>query len=349
MHPSSAYLNLFPYGEGEFFIGKPPLGRICACRIRISYDFVKLHSIIKLIGLPFIEDKEIVVWDFEIPTMRKCYVNLRVEYLDGYAYKMKPLVWRRYYQDNYQRRLEAKARGDAFFTLLYKLWNNSSYGKHLEKPHNIILKNYIRKDGIIDSTIEEKSPEDIKINAKYTYLPVGSCIPAYSRVNLIETAFKIDPTGKKILYFDTDSIFFLWDKQTEKALKQINMNDELGGWAIEEFIDRAQFTAPKRYKTETEGKTTIKAGGINFDDFKKNHYFEEYKELIDSGLTNKEALESILIPYDEINITNEKFKVQRAYRVKGGTIIEFQEKEISIPKKYIDIYNRNVKIKEPIE
>lgn len=349
MHPSSAYMNLFPYGEGEYFEGEPPLGKISACKIRISFDDVRLHSIIKLIGYPFIEDKEIVVWNFEIPTMYKCYVNLRVEYINGYTFKCKPLPWRRYYSDNYALRLEAKARGDAFFTLLYKLWNNSSYGKHLEKPHNLIIKNVIRIDGIIDSEIEEKSPEEIKINAKYTYLPVGSCIPAYSRVNLIETAFKIDPSGKKILYFDTDSIFFLWDKQTEKALKQINMKDELGGWAIEEFIDRAQFTAPKRYKTETNGITTIKAGGINFDNFKQTIHKQEYDRLIAMGLTNKEALDSIMIPFEEINITNSKFKVQRAYRVKGGTIIEFQEKEVSIPKKYIDIYNKNVKIKEPIE
>ena len=348
MHPSSAFLNLFPYGEGEYFIGEPPLGRICACRIRISYDDVILHSIIKLIGIPFIEDKEIVVWDFEIPTMYKCYVNLQIEYIEGYAYKMKPLKWRRYYQDNYSLRLEAKARGDAFFTLLYKLWNNSSYGKHLERAHNLLIVNTVREDGIIDSIIQEKNPEDIKINAKYTYLPVGSAIPAYSRVSLIETAFRIDPTGTKILYFDTDSIFFLEDKETLKNMEKINMNDELGGWAIEEYIDRAQFTAPKRYKTESEGKTTIKAGGINFDDYKLNHYNEEYKRLIAMGLTNKEALESIMIPFDEINITNEKFKVQRAYRVKGGTIIEFQEKEVSIPKKYIDIYNKNVIIKEPI-
>ena len=341
-HPSSAFLNLFPYGEGEYFTGAPMLGRICACRIRISYDDVILHSIIKLIGLPFIEDKEIVVWDFEIPTMYKCYVNLNIEYIDGYAYKMKPLPWRRYYSDNYSARLEAKQKGDAFNVLYYKLLNNSSYGKLLEKPHNIIIANYVRDDGVIDSIVSDKKPEEFKVNAKYTYLPVGSAIPAYSRVKLIETAFTINPKGDKILYFDTDSIFFIWDKETEKNLKKCNMKDELGGLAIEEFIDRAQFTAPKRYKTETNGITTIKAGGVNFDDFKKNHYREEYESAIASGMTNKEALETILIPFEEINITNANFKVQRAYRVRGGTIIEFQEKEISIQKKYIDIYEKNI-------
>lgn len=340
--PSSAFKNLFPYEEGEYFVGEAPLGRICACRIRISYDDVILHSIIKLIGIPFIEDKEIVVWDFEIPTMKKCYVNLRIEYIDGYAYKMKPLPWRRYYQDNYRLRLEAKARGDKFFTLLYKLWNNSSYGKHLEKPHNEIIENVIREDGIIDSMILPKEEKEFKIQAKYTYIPVGSCIPAYTRVFLLESAFKISPKGDKIVYFDTDSIFFIYDEETKENMKKIALTDNLGDWALEEMIDRAQFTAPKRYKTETNGKATIKAGGINFDDFKKKHYSELYEQYIAEGMTNKEALDSILIPFDEINITNDKYKVQRAYRVKGGTIIEFQEKEISIPKKYLDIYERNI-------
>ena len=339
MHPSSAFLNLFPYGEGEYFEGKPPLGRISACRIRISYTAVKLHSIIKLIGLPFIEDKEIVVWDFEIPTMKKCYVDLEIEYIDGYSYKMRPLPWRRYYADNYLKRLEAKKQGDPFWTLLYKLWNNSSYGKLLEKPHNYTIENVIRDDDIIDSITEIK--DELKVNAKYTYLPVGSCIPAYSRVALIELALQIG--WEKVVYFDTDSIFFIWDNESEKVWNNTNQEDFLGGWAMEEFIDRAQFTAPKRYKTETNGKTTIKAGGINFDEYKKRVHKEEFEEIYQPmEMTEKEALGLIDLPFDEINIVSSSWKVQRAYRVKGGTIIEFQEKRMDIQDKYIDIYKKNV-------
>lgn len=323
MHPSSAYLNLFPYGKGEYFIGQPPLNRICACRIRISYSDVKLHSIIKLIGLPFIENKEIVVWDFEIPTMKKCYVDLEVTYIDGYAYKMRPLPWKKYYAENYNRRLEAKKNKDAFLTLYYKLLNNSSYGKLLEKPHNEIIANYIRPDGIIDSMIELKPEEECRANAKYTYIPVGSCIPAYSRVSLIELALKIG--WKKVLYFDTDSIFFIWDNETEAIWNNTPQQDFLGGWGFEEFIDKAQFVTPKRYKTETEGILTVKAGGINF----KNYLAMIHKDTIGE------------IPFDEINIVSNTFKVQRAYRVKGGSIIEFQEKTVSVPSKYQPIFDAN--------
>lgn len=326
-HPSSAYFNLFPYGKGEYFKGRPPLGRISACRIRISYDAVKLHSIIKLIGLDAISDFELVVWNFEIPTMQKCYVNLKIEYIEGYAYKMKRLKWRKYYADNYKKRLIAKKEKDAFFTLYYKLLNNSSYGKFLEKPHNITLVNTINDLGIIDSIPIPK--EEIEINAKYTYLPVGSCIPAYSRVALIELALLIG--WRKIVYFDTDSIFFIWDKQTASVWANVNQEDFLGGWAMEEFIDKAQFTAPKRYKTQTDGVLTVKAGGINFKEW-----------LIQKGYIKEDGTTDMAsVPFDEINIVSSKWQVQRAFRCKGGTLIDFQTKEMTIPKKYTEIYERN--------
>lgn len=325
MHPSSAYLHQFPWGKGEYYEGEPLLNRICACRIRISYDDVRLHSVISLIGLPFVTDKELVVWDFEIPTMRKCYVNLKIEYIDGYAYRMSPLPWRKYYSDNYNLRLVAKKNKDSFNTLYYKLLNNSSYGKLLEKPHNEVIQNTVREDGIIDSDVVPKPQSEWVTGAKYTYIPVGSCIPAYSRVCLIETALKISPDGSKIVYFDTDSIFFLWDEETEEAWANLPQQDFLGGWGWEEMIDRAQFTAPKRYKTLTDGKLTVKAGGINFSQWLKDNDYDTLE----------------CVPYEEVNIVTSKWQVQRAYRVKGGTLIEFQEKEMDIQPKYRWIHERN--------
>ena len=341
MHPTQAYLRMFPYGKGEYFTGKPPMAKICACRIKITYDDVKLHSVISLIGLDFVQGREIVVWDFEIPTMKKVYVNLEIEYIDGYAYKMRPLPWRSFYAKNYDQRLKARAKGDDFNVLYYKLLNNSSYGKLLEKPHNQIIANIINEEGVIDSEVTDKAPDDIEMNAKYTYIPVGSCIPAYSRVNLIETALKFG--WKKICYFDTDSIFVLMDEETLNVWNtQISHTDYLGGWALEEIIQRAQFTAPKRYKTISDGKTTIKAGGINFNKFKE----EKVDELLtkEAKIVTDEERDDLIdkyqIPYDEINIVSSSFNVQRAFRCKGGTIIVFQKKEMGIQKKYEKIYEK---------
>lgn len=350
MHPSQIYLKPHPYGEGEYFIGSPTkfFKHINVCHIRVSYDDVKIHSIIKLIGRDFADSFELYVFDFEIPTMRKCYVNLQIEYIDGYCYKSRFLPWREYVHENYIKRLEAKANHDTYNTLYYKLLNNAgAYGKFVERPHTEIFQNVINADGIIDSVILPKTFDGdfMKMyNAKYTYIPLAS-IPAWSRVELIETALKFG--WKNILYFDTDSIFCLYNEETKKVLEtQINLNDELGGWAVEEICSRAQFTAPKRYKLEVEEngvkKTTIKAGGINFDFYKQHTYAEEVQFYMDEyGMTSKEACEMINIPFDEVNIISSEWQVQRAYRVKGGTIIEFQTKRMDVQNKYIDIYNKN--------
>ncbi len=349
MYPSQIYLKSHPYGEGEYFKGSPTkfFKHINVCHIKVSYDDVKLHSIIKLIGRDFADDVELYVYDFEIPTMKKCYVNLEIEFIDGYCYKSRFLPWREYVHENYVLRLEAKRNHDAYNTLRYKLLNNAgAYGKFVEKPHTEVFQNIINEDGIIDSKIvpKEFNDEMRMYNAKYTYIPLAS-IPAWSRVELVETALKFG--WENVLYFDTDSIFCLYNEQTKKVLEtEINLNDELGGWAIEEICERAQFAAPKRYKLEVkdgdELKTTIKAGGINFDFYKEHTHQEELEFYMkEYGLSRKEALQKINIPFDEVNIISSEWQVQRAYRVKGGTIIEFQTKCMDVQKKYIEVYNQN--------
>ena len=48
------------------------------------------------------------------------------------------------------------------------------------------------------------------------------------------------------------------------------------------------------------------------------------------------------LPFDEIDIISSKWQVQRAYRVKGGTLIEFQEKAMDIQLKYLEIARKNL-------
>ena len=349
MHPSQIYLKPHPYGEGEYFVGEPKkiFKHINVCHIRVSYDDVLIHSVIKLIGRDFADSVELWIFDFEIPTMRKCYVNLEIEYIDGYCYKSRFLPWREYVHENYVQRLEAKKNKDAYNTMRFKLLNNAgAYGKFVERPHTEVFENIIDEDGIITSKVLNKEFSDPMkaYNAKYTYIPLGS-IPAWSRVELVETALKFG--WENILYFDTDSIFCLYNEETKKVLEtEINLKDELGGWAIEEICDRAQFTAPKRYKLEVteDGKTTttIKAGGINFDFYKEHTHAEEVEfYMAEYGLTRKEAIKMVDIPFDEVNIVSSEWQVQRAYRVKGGTLIEFQTKRMDVQKKYLETYKKN--------
>ena len=325
MHPSSAYLNFFPYGRGEYFEGRYPEKNgfwMCAHHIRISYTGVKLHSVIRLIGLDMIDDYELWVWDFEIPTMKKCYEGLEIEYIDGYAYRKRRLPWREFYKYNYDERLKAKQNHDAFYIFYYKLLNNSSYGKLLEHGHESVFENFIRDDGLLDSKVIFK--EEYNINSTYTYIPVGSCIPAYSRVRLVETALSIDPSGKNIVYFDTDSIFFIETPETLANANKLDFKDHLGGWGWEADITRAQFTAPKRYK-----EVIITGQGDNFlllaDDIK-------------AGGITLDGTET----YEDTNLIDGEFTSHTRVRVEGGTIIMDKPKKMKVQPKYMQNYLNNV-------
>lgn len=319
-HPSSAYLKYFPYGEGKYFIKRPPSPfGISALHIKVSYTGVKLHSVVKLIGTEFCEGLELWVWDFEIPLMKECYWDFEYEIIDGWFYKTKRLIWRNEYKKNFDLRLKAKAEGDGYNVSRYKLLNNSSYGKLLEHGHNTILENIIDENGLIDSIERDKPKDEWRDNAKYTCLKVGSAIPAYTRVQLVSHALKLG--YENIVYFDTDSIFYISTPETERIIdEQFNLRNELGGWGREPFIERGQFTAPKRYKIieEREDGTTetvVHTAGFNW----------------------KKGVPA----YEALNLENAKMEVEGTCRCKGGTLIIPKMKELSVQKKYESIYNRN--------
>lgn len=317
-HPNSAYRFPYPYGKGTYFRGEPPTGRYMACcRVLVSFSGVKLHSVIKLIGVSIATDYELTLWDFEVALMKKCYFDFEVKYIDGYYYRFKRLPWREYYFDNFLKREQAKASGDKFNVMYYKLLNNSSYGKLLEKPHNTAFENCII-GSMIDSLVHTN--ETTKQNAKYTYLPVGSSIPARTRAYLIETALKIGWT--KIVYFDTDSIFYIKDNQSEENLRNSGvLGDKLGDFAPEKDIERMQVTAPKRYKIKEinedgTSSDTAHLAGVNFAEPPS---------------------------YDDLDLVSGRYIIQGRRRAKGGTLIVLKEKHLSVQKKYQDTYTKNNK------
>ena len=69
---------------------------------------------------------------------------------------------------------------------------------------------------------------------------------------------------------------------------------------------------------------------------------KELKKLLDQGMLKRDALKMISVSFDEINIISSKWMVQRGYRVKGGTLIEFQEKKMDVQEKYLEIYEKNM-------
>ena len=330
-HPSrmaSMHGERFPYGFGEYGTGKPVCSHreMACCHVKVSFTIAKLHSVICLIGFEAVKEKELWLWDFEIECMRLCYVDLEIDYVDYYKYKWSYLPWRGYCLENYEKRLEAKKRGDKFEIYHRKLLNNSLFGKLLENGHPIRFENVVTESGAIDS-IEHEVP-DAPLGGKYTYKPVGSAIPAYSRVALIRAGLKLG--FENIVYMDTDSLFFILNKKTIEKVKTLEINEKMGAFGWEDVDENgftrligAQFDAPKRYKLrDNDGSFDVKAAGVS---------------------NPKEDLTGNELTYDQVNLVNGLFSARARKRAQGGTLIVDVPKQLRVQEKYMKIYKRNKK------
>lgn len=340
-HPSQMYKKDFPYKKGKYFsFGEKAIlnkdkfkgylfyGCITCVRCYISYTNVKLHSIIKLIGIDATSGVEITCWDFELLTMYEAYENLKVELLDCYIYRKRKFPFNEYFKFNYDERKKAKASGDTYNINQKKLLNNSFYGKLLEHGHNEVFIPYIADDGI--NTTQKKlidiTSDDYNINGTYTYVPAGSCVPAYTRCWLVRTALGLDLKGytppkdfyKNIIYFDTDSIFMLDNEDTREFMKHLDLEDDLYNWGVEEHIEKAQFACPKRYK-------------LKLDDIKR----KKDNEIKVAGF-------QINTSFEATDIIRSELFVNRGYRIQGGTIISRQLKVLDVDNKYRMIYENNI-------
>lgn len=328
-HPSrmaSMHGERFPYGFGTYGKGKPQekYRYMACCHVLISFSTAKLHSIISMIGYEYIEDAELWLWDFEIETAKACYNDFEIKYVDYYEYRWSYLPWKNYCLDNYNKRLDAKKSGDAFGVMYYKLLNNSLYGKTLENGHPSQFENIVNEDGQMDS-IEHENP-NAGIGGKYTYVPVGSAIPAYSRCALIRAAMKLG--YENVLYMDTDSIFFVWNAETMKKIKLLEINEKMGSFGWEDVdadgkttLDGAMFTAPKRYKLHSkDGTFDVKMAGVS---------------------SPKEDLSGAELGYDEVNMIDGWFMAKTKVRVEGGTLILPKAKHLKVQDKYLENLKKN--------
>lgn len=334
-HPSQMYSKEFPFKRGMYYVfkGKAILNKdrftgtlfknlITCVRCYIKYSGVKLHSQINLIGIDSTEGIELTLWDFEIKTMYECYENLEIQLLDAYVYRKRKMPFNNYFKFNYDERKKAKKIKDYYHINYYKLLNNSFYGKLLEHGHNEIFIPYVENG--YNHTIKKIKPitsDDYNINGQFTYVPSGSCVPAYTRVWLIRTALGLDIKGykppkdfyKNIIYFDTDSIFMLDNEDTQEFIKHLPMKDDLYNWGEEEHIDKAQFSCPKRYKLKLSNNTDeIRVAGFQID-----------------------------TSFEDTNIVENELWIHRGYRIKGGTIIAPQLKILQVDSKYRMIYDEN--------
>jgi len=189
----------------------------------------------------------------------------------------------------------------------YKIALNSGWGKHCQRPnlgsfeiipdsftegHNNmwinIENNLVEITGIHafkNSTAYKMKNRVRKNNFHDAYLPAGLHVPAYGRIKLHRQLNKLQ---KRVLYYDTDSIIYIYDPQEYN----VSSSDILGDWDEEKISKKgiAEFVGlgPKSYGLRTfSGDEVIKVKGLSLKFAHKEMFnFDTLKNLIDAHLQN---------------------------------------------------------------
>lgn len=298
-YPSEMKLSKLPRGKGQYFAGFEIIpSHIHLYHVNIlSFDGVKMHSLPDLMQmhLHFMpEGSEIIslwIWEWEYWQAFGCYINLKMEVLEGYAYKKGVFPFGSYVERNQEERRKLESEGDSIGAAHLKALNVSLYGKLIQKPSTERLNQVEDSEGLLDTESEERDEEK---EANYIYEPAGSAIPALSRFHLVQLAEKFG--FDNVMYNETDSLIVLLNEHTKAVLDSMELKKELGYWHIEAFAKRAYFPMAKRYKYERDdGETVIKGAGIDVSGFSKD--------------------------YDEAAIVGTSVAMRQKRRAKGGTLL----------------------------
>lgn len=178
-------------------------------------------------------------------------------------------IFDEFIKDLYNKRLEAKQKGNKALDLIYKLLMNSSYGKFGEKTEKERIK--LLSENEHDLLFEAQLYHDSglvklkeKIRLKHVNVAIASHITAYARITLLDKMYHILNKGYNVWYCDTDSIV--------TDLKMCSSN-KLGELKLEYEIEEAVFLLPKVYALKLKnGHEIVKAKGFpnvfSFNDMK---------------------------------------------------------------------------------
>lgn len=152
-------------------------------------------------------------------------------------------IFREFIDTLYEKRAEAKKKGDSVTDVLTKLLMNSTYGRFgLERIREQIVQDDGQEGIKIEYEIEVGADalvrfgkEKIKLDQTFTNVAIASWVTSLARIHMHKLYRKL---GKDLYYTDTDSVF------TTKKLKE---GDGLGEVKLEYAAKGACFLLPKTY------------------------------------------------------------------------------------------------------
>lgn len=242
--------------------------------------------------------------------------DLEYEFVKGYYYpEFAVRPFESFILKNNKGKEEAGRAGNKFQRLMFKLSNNSSYGKFGQKPDFQSSQPVLNDNGIVTFIpIDEDQKDD-----SFNNVLIADFVTAKARNVLYHAIRAVNESNDfDFVYCDTDSIhilnytdFGVDDYKEIAKILPINIDPQkLGYWKLENDFNRAKFLRSKAYYEEstTDGQV-VKLAGVSPDGK------QEIRDKI-----NKYGLKAFKIPMTVPST--------RKRRMKGGYNIESYQKEI---------------------
>ncbi len=265
---------------------------------------------------------------------------------------------------NKMYKIKSYYKGTAIYQPVKQMLNSvyGRYGMNRYKYINFETAIKFNDKNVMYYQKAEKEEIDYSI-ARGSYLPVAIFITSYARVQLIETANRINEAGGKVFYYDTDSIHF--NAENVRAVEgKLLINDkeittvddvELGTWKIETYkkitennevigADSGLYVASKRYM-ETDEETGIKNiryAGVPYK-YREDMTYDSIKIGVDVEVNKKIKTETgiILRPISKTIDFG-----RNVYKTTNGTVIS--EHYYSVGEKIKDMYGYEAEVVEII-
>lgn len=272
MYPARMCDSILPYGNPQYFEGKPNVNKtykLYIVKVEVCFDLKNGHVptlLRKNMGFKKIEYVESTNGELEEFTLNNIDLDLlfehynihEINYLHGYYFRGSSKLFSKYVLPIYEKKCNTFGAEKQ----LYKLLLNGLSGKFGTNPRHVeripYLDNY--KLCFENGELNIEDPE---------YTAMASFITAYARKTLFDCIHK---HIQHFVYCDTDSVHLL------VQVNDIPIDDtKLGYWSLEKIYIKSKYIAQKTYiGVKDNGEYDIKICGapksvkkfVNFDNFK---------------------------------------------------------------------------------
>jgi hypothetical protein len=172
-----------------------------------------------------------------------------------------------YMDYNYNLRQKAREAKNEFKVMMHKLYMNSLYGKYGQHKKGVVLKSSVTADDLEKYNVKgscgefkilEAKEDDVSPSSNYIW---AAYVTSYARIILHKAFMKVLEAGHRIIYCDTDSIFYVHNGK-HNGESPLPISTTMG--EFEEFrFAKAEISTLKAYKlTDSNGKEKLACKGV---------------------------------------------------------------------------------------